>query len=256
MRTYCFPPPHYEFDDLVWNYFHLLLGFQAKAAEPMGESLPNQEIFRRLAEAMGIKDPLMCESDAEVIDRVVADLTPPMSTNELKDKGWIEISPKPRTQFEDLVFQTPSGKIEVASAKASKAGHPRCPLPHFDSGNYEDTFRLLTPAGKWTLNTIFRDDPAIAKVNHPHSVMVHIRDAEQLGVSSGDVLKLWNSAGELNLEVIVSDVTIPGVLLSHKSARSCSDAEIGINVLNPGDKTDIGESSSVHGVRVMARRCS
>ena len=41
-----------EFDDLTCSYFHLIMGAQAKASEPMGESLPNQEIFRRMAKAM------------------------------------------------------------------------------------------------------------------------------------------------------------------------------------------------------------
>ena len=38
-----------EFDDLTYSYFHLIMGAQVKASEPLGESLPNQEIFRRLA---------------------------------------------------------------------------------------------------------------------------------------------------------------------------------------------------------------
>ncbi|MFT5416913.1 MAG: anaerobic selenocysteine-containing dehydrogenase, partial [Gammaproteobacteria bacterium] len=42
-----------EFDDMTFSYFHLHMGAQAKVNEPMGESLPNQEVFRRLAKAMG-----------------------------------------------------------------------------------------------------------------------------------------------------------------------------------------------------------
>ena len=42
-----------EFDDLVASYFDLTLSAQVKAVEPPGEALPNQEIFRRLAAAMG-----------------------------------------------------------------------------------------------------------------------------------------------------------------------------------------------------------
>ena len=42
-----------ECDDLVLSYFHLSVGAQVKAVEPLGESLPNSEIFRRLAAAMG-----------------------------------------------------------------------------------------------------------------------------------------------------------------------------------------------------------
>ena len=57
-----------EFDDLVVSYFNLTLSAQVKAAEPMGESLPNMEIFRRLARAMGYEEPELYESDAELLE--------------------------------------------------------------------------------------------------------------------------------------------------------------------------------------------
>jgi anaerobic selenocysteine-containing dehydrogenase len=37
-----------EFDDLIASYFHLTLSAQVKVMEPLGEALPNLEIFRRL----------------------------------------------------------------------------------------------------------------------------------------------------------------------------------------------------------------
>jgi hypothetical protein len=44
-------------NDLVAGYFHLSLSAQVKAMEPLGEALPNQEIFRRLARG---RYQLMC----------------------------------------------------------------------------------------------------------------------------------------------------------------------------------------------------
>jgi anaerobic selenocysteine-containing dehydrogenase len=60
-----------EFDDLVASYFNLTLSAQVKVAEPPGEALPNMEIFRRLARAMGYEEPELYESDAEVIATVL-----------------------------------------------------------------------------------------------------------------------------------------------------------------------------------------
>ena len=57
-----------EFDDLTSSYFHLTVGAQVKCAEPMGESLPNQEIFRRLSRAMGFEDALLYRDDASMLD--------------------------------------------------------------------------------------------------------------------------------------------------------------------------------------------
>jgi anaerobic selenocysteine-containing dehydrogenase len=60
-----------EFDDLVAGYFHLSLSAQAKVMEPLGEVLPNQEIFRCLSRAMEYTEPELYESDAEIIARVL-----------------------------------------------------------------------------------------------------------------------------------------------------------------------------------------
>ena len=46
-----------EFDDVVMSYFNASISAQVKAVPSLGESLPNQEIFRRLATAMGLTDP-------------------------------------------------------------------------------------------------------------------------------------------------------------------------------------------------------
>jgi anaerobic selenocysteine-containing dehydrogenase len=56
-----------EFDDLTFSYFHMLMGVQAKAQDAMGESLPNQEIFRRLAAAMAFEEKELFESDKTMI---------------------------------------------------------------------------------------------------------------------------------------------------------------------------------------------
>jgi anaerobic selenocysteine-containing dehydrogenase len=159
-----------------------------------------------------------------------------------------------RVQFEHLVFPTPSGKIEVASAVAEKAGHARCPFPHSDPLGEPGSFRLLTPASRWILNSIFSENPSNSKLVGPHAVLVHPSDAAALGLSSGDKLRLWNAMGSIVLEAQMSEVTIAGVLLSHKNAYSCTDLEVGVNALNPGEKTDMGENSSVHGTRVFAER--
>ena len=56
-----------EFDDVVMSYFNASISAQAKAVPPIGEALPNQEIFRRLAAAMGLTDPELFETDADMI---------------------------------------------------------------------------------------------------------------------------------------------------------------------------------------------
>ena len=116
-----------EFDDLVGSYFHLTLGPQSKAAEPIGEALPNQDIFRRLSKAMGLAEPALFEDVASIL----AHLLKPhdFSFNELIAAGNFYPSIDPVILWEDHAYPTPSGKIEIASAAAEADGHPLTPLP-------------------------------------------------------------------------------------------------------------------------------
>ena len=61
----------------------------------MGESLPNQEIFRRLSRAMGFEENYLYEDDQSVIDKTLkyADLGVDWET--LKEKGWVSLGDEP-----------------------------------------------------------------------------------------------------------------------------------------------------------------
>jgi anaerobic selenocysteine-containing dehydrogenase len=45
-----------EFGELIYPYFEQRISAQVRAMDPPGQALPNAEIFRRLAQAMGYAD--------------------------------------------------------------------------------------------------------------------------------------------------------------------------------------------------------
>ena len=50
----------------------------------------------------------------------------------------------------------------------------------------------------------------------------------------------------------LSDVVPRGVALTHKGRWPHREAQgVNVNVLNPGAKTDMGESTCVHGIEVL-----
>ena len=55
--------------DLVPSWGHVYVTFNRPAIEPLGEALPNSEIFRRLARAMGFDEPIFAETDEELCER-------------------------------------------------------------------------------------------------------------------------------------------------------------------------------------------
>ncbi|MDE0418692.1 MAG: molybdopterin-dependent oxidoreductase [bacterium] len=240
-----------EFDDVNASYFHLHLGAQVRCAEPMGESLPNQEIFRRLARAMGLEDAELHRSDSELIDEVLEGTG--VSWEELKTRGWVAASDEPLVLWPGGRFATPSGKIEIASASAEADGHPRVPEAVADPPPEDGRFRLLSPAGRWLMNSSYGNDPRIGELLGTPTVTVHPDDARSCGVSTGDEVRLSNDAGSLTMVAVVSDSVPTRVLMTDKS-RWPGPGGTNVNHLHIPRKSDMGESTCVHGVEVTLSR--
>jgi anaerobic selenocysteine-containing dehydrogenase len=233
-----------EHDDLVAPYFDLGLAAQVKAVDPPGEALPNSEIFRRLAAALGYDEPALFEPDADIIARVIADtgLAPDFAT--LAAAGTVRV-PEVQHQFADGVFPTASGKIEIASAAAAADGHPRVPQPTVDGRPPAGSLRLLSPASEWTMNASFANDPKVARKLGTPTVTVHPDEAAARGLAAGSAVRLESSAGVLDLELAVSDVVAPGVALVPKGRWG-----VNVNALVEPVASDMGDSTTVHGTLV------
>jgi anaerobic selenocysteine-containing dehydrogenase len=242
-----------EFDDLIASYFHLTLSAQVKVMQPLGEALPNQEIFRRLAHAMAFDEPEFKESDADILSTLMARSGLDEDFDSLKAKGSIWIPPEPAVQFEDRVFATPSGRIEVASARAAADGLPRLPQCWSDPRPAAGKLRLLSPAHAWLLNTSFGNVEKIRARMGPATIALHPLDAAERWLADGDTALVHNGCGRLTLEVTTSDQLPRGVVLAHKGRWLADPARANVNVLNPGSKSDMGESTAVHSVEVMVQ---
>jgi len=240
-----------EFDDLVMSYFNLTLSAQVKAVEPLGEALPNTEIFRRLARKMGYAETELYESDADVMSTLLERTGVGETFPSLAAKGTVFSSPDPVAQFADLRFPTASGRIELASARAEADGQPRVPLPLVDPKPAAGRLRLLSPASPWLLNDSFANVEKIAGRIGPATVTLHPLDAAERGLAEGEEVLLSNETGTLSVKVSLSEVTPRGVALSHKGRWPKREAAHGnVNVLNPGRKADMGDSTAVHSIEV------
>ncbi len=243
-----------EFDDIVSPYFHLSLSVQAKATEAIGQSLPNQEIFRRLAGATGFNEPELFEDDATILDTLArqAGLD---GFAKLKTAATVDLFLEPVALFPDLKFPTPSGKIELKSARAEADGHPALPLSHADPRPEGHWLRLLSPASPWLMNSSYHGDAKIAEKIGPETVLLHPADAAELALLPGDLVSVRNATGRLTMKAEIGEIVPRGVALAHKSRwPKLLPGRLNVNALNPGDKTDMAESSAVHGIEVEVVR--
>lgn len=238
-----------EFDDIVGSYFHLSIGPQTKAAEPPGEALPNQEIFRRLARRMALNEPALYEEDGPILEHMLAPFG--IDFAQLSRSGTIYPIADPVVLWEDLKFPTPSGRIELASDAAEADGHPRTALPDPLARPAAGRLRLLTPASEWHMNSSYDNEPRIRERTDPARITLNPEDAAARGLKAGDTARVSNETGELSLRVAVSDLTPPGVGWAPKGRWPGNAGDgLNVNVLNPGLRSDMGNSTALHGVEV------
>ena len=241
-----------EFDDVVISYFNQSISAQVQAMPPIGDSLPNQEIFRRLAARMNFPEPELYESDAVIIATVLQQAGVAAGWEALKAAGTIYPSAEPLIQFEGLRFPTPSGKIEIASAEAEKDGLPRLPEPSAEPRPSAGRLRLITAAGPWSLNDSFSNDPRVSRQMGPATVTINPADAAERGLSAGDEVVIRNSAGSLAMTVAVSDLVPPGVAASPKGRwPKLEGNRANVNFINVGAVADMGGSTAVHSTEVV-----
>lgn len=240
-----------EFDDLVFSYFNYSISAQVKATEPMGESLPNQEIFRRLAAAMDFTESELFERDAEIIDKLLKQTGTGIDFVQLAQKGTIDFTREPIIPFADYQLATPSGKIEIASEEFVKVGLPRSPQPFVDNRPTNGKLRVLSPASPWLMNSVYGNDARVQKLIGEADVILNPQEAQQRGLEEGMQVILSNEMGQLPLKVKFSEGVPWGVALVYKGRWPKLDASgANVNILNPGQKTDIAESSCVHAIEV------
>jgi anaerobic selenocysteine-containing dehydrogenase len=257
MADYVLPAASFlEFDDLIASYFHLTLSAQVKVMEPLGEALPNLEIFRRLARAMNLNDPELQESDAQMLATLMERSGLGMDFRSLAAQGSIWVPERPSVQFADRVFATPSGRIEIACPRAEADGVPRLPQCWSDARPAAGHLRLLSPAHAWLLNTSFGNVHKIGVRLGEATIALHPADAADRQLADGDRALVHNDCGRLELKVVISQEVPRGVALAHKGRWLATEAgHANVNVLNPGCKSDMGESTSVHSVEVAVRAC-
>jgi anaerobic selenocysteine-containing dehydrogenase len=162
---------------------------------------------------------------------------------------WLEADPV--LQFADLRFPTPSGRVEIASEREEADGHPRVPEPHADPRPGAGRLRLLSPASPWIMNDSFTTDPKVTWRIGPATVRMHPADAAERGLVAGTRVMLESETGTLGLTVELSDELPRGVIYSPKGRWPKREpGSANVNMLNPGVESDMGHSTTVHGVDV------
>ena len=242
-----------EFDDLVLSYFNYSVSAQVKVMEPLGEALPNQEIFRRLARSMGLKEPELFEPDDSLLRAFLKQTGVNLSFQELAAAGTVDYTANPVIPFADGRYSTPSGRVEIASERFVEAGLPAAPQPHVEDRPAAGKLRLLSPANAWLMNSSFGNEDRVRHELGSATAFFHPADAAARGIGDGSPVRLSNDTGTLTATAGISGDVPAGVVLAPKGRWPKHERGAhNVNVLVPGEKADLGESTCLHSVQVSA----
>jgi anaerobic selenocysteine-containing dehydrogenase len=257
-----------EHHDLHGSYGHLYLTLNQPAIEPLGEALPNAEIFRRLAQRMAFDEPEFEASDVELIREALDNDHPALrgiTLERLLADGYARLSlPNPFAPFaEPERFNTPSGKIQILAPELAGLGVD--PLagytPPAEAGGATDQERerfpltLLSPPEHPFLNSTFANVPALAAAAGKARLLLHPEEAAPRGIGSGDRVRVHNDRGEFSALAAVTEDVRPGVAVSYgvRWARFSADGRT-VNDTTSQALTDLGGAAVFYDNAVEVRK--
>ena len=242
---------HFEHADVYTAYGQQYLQRAEAVIPPVGESLPNTEIFRRLAATFGFTDAAFKESDSDLMDAALNSDDPRMkglrgSQIPVDRALRMEFDGEEPQLFKNVAPRTPSGKIELESAHlAARFG---AAVPSFRPLTSKYPLTLITPASDKRITSTFG---GLKANDAPTPLEMHPDDAKARSLADGASVKIWNDLGEVFLPLRITDDVRPGVVSSEKGAwlRTTPNGQT-VSALAPTHKADLAEGACYNDARV------
>ncbi|MBD1893007.1 molybdopterin oxidoreductase family protein [Coleofasciculus sp. FACHB-SPT9] len=260
--------------DLMFSWGHTYVTLNMPAISPLGEAIPNIELFRRLATRMGFEEECFKLSDEQMAIEVLDWSAPALEGIDmdlLKTKGFakLKIDLVPHSMGN---FPTPSGKCEFLSSMAVDSnyvlpafrqgceefqpGTPVDPLPTYtpqrESPISNQTLKeryplsLLSAKPHQFINSCFANLPKHRKLQREPRVIVHPADAAARGIVEGQLVKVFNDRGAFQVPAHVSDITRLGVVVAPLGYwRKLSHAANTVNAATSSAFADLGRVAAV-----------
>jgi anaerobic selenocysteine-containing dehydrogenase len=277
-----------EQKDIMFSWGHLYLSYNNPAIEPLGEAVPNTELFRRLAKAMGIEDPSFYRTDDEMIEASL-DWTNPVlqgiTLEDVKAKGYARLTMPSADDWaphREGNFPTPTGKCEFKSTitgggnfvvplfrqgyNGDQDGTPVDALPHYIPPNENSRtapalakrypLSLISPKSHAFLNSNYGNLPAqTAQAGEEQAVFIHPNDAEPRGIVAGTPIRVFNDRGSFEAFATLSPEVMPGVVMAPSGYWHRSNRKGGtVHALTPPAFADLGRAPTFSDVLVEVGR--
>ncbi|GAC1353485.1 MAG: molybdopterin oxidoreductase family protein [Herpetosiphon sp.] len=254
--------------DIHKGYGHLYLLWNEAAIAPLGEAVPNNELFRRLAARMGFTDPCFSDTDDDLARQILAGDHPTLSgitLERLKQQGWCRLNlPASWAPFATGDFPTPSGKCELFSPRMSAAGLD--PVPTYTSPRESAAaspelaarfpLALLSPPAHHFLNSSFVN--VLQRYEGEPRLEINPADAAARDIVDGVRVTIGNDRGTFTARAVVTDRIKPGIVVAPSVWwRSLTSDGANANNTTSQQLTDMGGGATFYDNLVqVSRQCN
>ncbi len=188
------------------------------ALPPAGEARPLYRVIPEIAELAGVRDAYPWASHEEAINAVIN--TPSMggaTVAKMRANGGRVALDVSASAYDDLKFDTPSGKIEFVSEKAEKMGLPSLPVPGETPKGVQSLY--LAHGRAWTHFHAFYDHgralPTLAERDPEPVLWISERDASARGIEDRAAVRMQNAKGAFDAVAKVTDQVPDGTVWMH-----------------------------------------
>lgn len=206
-----------EREDIVFPAGNYLL-YSHQAIDPLPEAKNDYDIFCELAERLGFLEEFSEHRTAEQwLDRFLAESEVP-DQEAFKRTGIYMAPDQMRVGLAEFVadpeghpLQTPSGKIEIASARYAATGFSAFPTCRIAPAEEGYPLRLITPHPRYRTHSQYDNIPWF-KEREPQRLWIHPADAEARGIADGQPVYVRSPQGQVRVPAWVTDQIMPGVV--------------------------------------------
>jgi anaerobic selenocysteine-containing dehydrogenase len=243
---------HFEHDDVYSAYGHGYLQRAEPVISRVGESLPNTEIFRRLAKRFGFDHSEFCQTDDELMAQAfeIDKSYGVASAAQLKTDTVLAMQTTDYRWLSAERLNTPSGLIEFYSDQLHSDYNAA--LPEYKEIDCSGGYILISPASNDRINATF----GASTKTERELLEINPVDAQAENVGDGETVFVFNDLGEVELTVSVTSDVAAGVLCVTKGAW-CASSLTGqtVNALISNlSKTDIADGAAYYDTFVKIKK--
>jgi anaerobic selenocysteine-containing dehydrogenase len=241
-----------ERDELARGYGAMVLQEAKAVIPPVGESRPNHEVFSELARRAGLARPGDPETAEDMTDRILRGSPSGASIRRALDDNRIAFpsgNPAP-VAFRDVFPLTPDRKVHLVPESLDReapdglyAFRPDPETPGFP-------LALISPASDRTISSTLGE-------LREEAVPIELApgDADARGIADGDLVRVFNSLGEVRCLARREATLKRGVAMLPKGLWSHNTSSgTGATALAPDTLTDLGGGACFNDARVEIER--